>query len=328
MIDDRKEKCLVGLLASWKVGSLEVVSGGVPCNRRARFLRSGALCTCPEGLLPARRRARLSRALSPPRRVCRPSSFLRRRQRARAGFARRSFWGSTSASFLLARPPLRLLSAPEAAPFSPSTPPRPLLAPAAPSGPGWASGGTTMSALRDVSLQDPRLRYELIQRIGSGTYGDVYKVRKRRRAQGARPAFLERVPPGARLGSRPGWSGVGSPGGGREQGETFLIGGPADWQPPLFSSSSPPKPWPTSPKRAFGDAQRDRCGDLQLPISPEPGVSIGLGKGCRRWGGGEAGNCGWGSRAGLPGACPGLSYLFCTGSLFFFLVKVLFIFSF
>ncbi|KAF7238625.1 Mitogen-activated protein kinase kinase kinase kinase 2 [Varanus komodoensis] len=29
-----------------------------------------------------------------------------------------------------------------------------------------------MSALRDVSLQDPRLRYELVQRIGSGTYGD------------------------------------------------------------------------------------------------------------------------------------------------------------
>ncbi|XP_066466338.1 mitogen-activated protein kinase kinase kinase kinase 2 isoform X1 [Tiliqua scincoides] len=34
-----------------------------------------------------------------------------------------------------------------------------------------------MSALRDVSLQDPRLRYELVQRIGSGTYGDVYKAR-------------------------------------------------------------------------------------------------------------------------------------------------------
>ncbi|XP_072840184.2 mitogen-activated protein kinase kinase kinase kinase 2 isoform X1 [Pogona vitticeps] len=34
-----------------------------------------------------------------------------------------------------------------------------------------------MSALRDVSLQDPRLRYELLQRIGSGTYGDVYKAR-------------------------------------------------------------------------------------------------------------------------------------------------------
>ncbi|XP_063002262.1 mitogen-activated protein kinase kinase kinase kinase 2 isoform X2 [Elgaria multicarinata webbii] len=34
-----------------------------------------------------------------------------------------------------------------------------------------------MSALRDVSLQDPRRRYELVQRIGSGTYGDVYKAR-------------------------------------------------------------------------------------------------------------------------------------------------------
>lgn len=44
-----------------------------------------------------------------------------------------------------------------------------------------------MSALRDVSLQDPRLRYELVQRIGSGTYGDVYKVRASQRcAQGAR----------------------------------------------------------------------------------------------------------------------------------------------
>uniref|UniRef100_A0A670JKN7 Mitogen-activated protein kinase kinase kinase kinase n=1 Tax=Podarcis muralis TaxID=64176 RepID=A0A670JKN7_PODMU len=32
-------------------------------------------------------------------------------------------------------------------------------------------------ALRDVSLQDPRRRYELVQRIGSGTYGDVYKAR-------------------------------------------------------------------------------------------------------------------------------------------------------
>ncbi|XP_042295919.1 mitogen-activated protein kinase kinase kinase kinase 2 [Sceloporus undulatus] len=34
-----------------------------------------------------------------------------------------------------------------------------------------------MTALRDVSLQDPRLRFELVQRIGSGTYGDVYKAR-------------------------------------------------------------------------------------------------------------------------------------------------------
>ncbi|XP_068779716.1 mitogen-activated protein kinase kinase kinase kinase 2 isoform X2 [Struthio camelus] len=34
-----------------------------------------------------------------------------------------------------------------------------------------------MSLLRDVSLLDPRLRYELVQRVGAGTYGDVYKAR-------------------------------------------------------------------------------------------------------------------------------------------------------
>ncbi|XP_062457030.1 mitogen-activated protein kinase kinase kinase kinase 2-like, partial [Rhea pennata] len=34
-----------------------------------------------------------------------------------------------------------------------------------------------MSLLRDVSLLDPRLRYELLQRVGAGTYGDVYKAR-------------------------------------------------------------------------------------------------------------------------------------------------------
>ncbi|XP_051820635.1 mitogen-activated protein kinase kinase kinase kinase 2 [Antechinus flavipes] len=34
-----------------------------------------------------------------------------------------------------------------------------------------------MSLLRDVSLQDPRERFELLQRVGSGTYGDVYKAR-------------------------------------------------------------------------------------------------------------------------------------------------------
>uniref|UniRef100_A0A8C0JCA1 non-specific serine/threonine protein kinase n=1 Tax=Chelonoidis abingdonii TaxID=106734 RepID=A0A8C0JCA1_CHEAB len=37
--------------------------------------------------------------------------------------------------------------------------------------------------LRDVSLLDPRLRYELIQRIGAGTYGDVYKARDTQTAE-------------------------------------------------------------------------------------------------------------------------------------------------
>ncbi|XP_075795350.1 mitogen-activated protein kinase kinase kinase kinase 2 isoform X1 [Pelodiscus sinensis] len=40
-----------------------------------------------------------------------------------------------------------------------------------------------MSLLRDVSLQDPRLRYELIQRIGAGTYGDVYKAQNTQTAE-------------------------------------------------------------------------------------------------------------------------------------------------
>nr|XP_060614305.1 mitogen-activated protein kinase kinase kinase kinase 2 isoform X2 [Anolis sagrei ordinatus] len=57
-----------------------------------------------------------------------------------------------------------------------------------------------MSALRDVSLQDPRLRYELLQRIGSGTYGDVYKARDTETAELAAIKIVK-IDPGDDIGS-------------------------------------------------------------------------------------------------------------------------------